>query len=337
MRTPNAAPVLAVGVVLALVTAFLSICSGYLDVPFGEVVSDLLHTLGLGGEPSRYHAVIVDLRLPRAIGGLCVGAALGASGCMLQSLLRNPIASPTVLGTAQGAGFGAMLAIALGIGHVGTLSIAFAMSLVAMLLVLALSRTKYSLPVESVVVTGMAIALLFTAMSRALIQFTRDEFALGRMNLWIGGGLWHMTWNQLAVFAPATLITLVVVLLRPRYLDLLAVGESDAQRLGLAVRRQGTLVLVLSCVLTSLAVCISGMVAFVGLIVPHAARRLVGPLHRALLPASAFLGAILVVVADTAARMAVPPQELRLTVVTSLIGVPCFLFILRALRSRRAR
>lgn len=337
MRPRHASPVLVVGTVLALAAVFFSVCSGFLDVPVGDVGADLLHGLGLGGAASRYHAVIFDLRLPRALGGLCVGGALGASGCMLQSLLRNPIASPTVLGTAQGAGFGAMLAIAFGGGHFGTLGAAFVMSMVAMLLVLALARTRHSLPVESVVVTGMAMALLFTALSRLLVQFTRDEYAIGRMNLWLGGGLWHITWNQLAVFAPLTLATLTLVLLRTRHLDLLAIGESDAQRLGLDVRRQGTLVLVLSCVLTSLAVCVAGMVAFVGLIVPHAARRLVGPLHRALLPASVCLGAILVVLADTAARTVAPPQEVPLTVVTSLIGVPCFLLILRALRARRSR
>ncbi len=337
MHTRNTSPVIVVGIVLAIATAFFSVCSGYLAVPVADVAADLLHTFGLGGAPSRHHVVIVDLRLPRAVGGLCVGSALGASGCMLQSLLRNPIASPTVLGTAQGAGFGAMLAIAFGIGHVGTLGAAFVMSMLAMLLVLALARTKHSMPVESVVVTGMAMALLFTALSRLLVQFTRDEYALGRMNLWLGGGLWHITWNQLVVFAPLTLVALCLVLLRTRHLDLLAIGESDAQRLGLAVRRQGTFVLVLSCVLTSLAVCIAGMVAFVGLIVPHAARRLVGPLHRALLPASICLGAILVVLADTVARTVAPPQEVPLTVVTSLIGVPCFLLILRALRARRSR
>lgn len=337
MSARGTLPVLAIGLALALATAFASICIGYLDVPVRDVVADLAASAGLGGARSTYHAVIVDLRLPRAIGGLCVGGALGGAGAMLQALLRNPIASPTVLGTAQAAGFGAMLAIALGLGHLGTLGIAFTASLVAVAMVLALSRTKFSLPVESVVVTGMALALLFTALSRTLMQLTRDEYALGRMNLWAGGGLWHLTWNQLAVFAPLCVVAIALAMVRPRNLDLLAIGEGDAQRLGLAVRRHGTWVLVLSCVLTSAAVCIAGMVAFVGLIVPHAARRLVGPMHRALLPASVCLGAILVVAADTVARTVLPPQELQLTVVTSLLGVPCFLLILHALRARRSR
>lgn len=337
-RSPGPLPVLLVGLLLAFAASMGSLASGVLDVPFGTVLSDLGQALGFGGAPSPHRAVIVDLRLPRVVGGLCAGAALGAAGCMLQALLRNPIASPAVLGTAQGAGFGAMVAIAL-LPASGALTFAgaFAGSFVALLLVLALSRTKHSMPVESVVVTGMAVGMLFTALSMLLRQFTRDEYVLGRMNLWVTGGLWHVTWGQLLVFGPIAVLAVAAALVRARDLDLLALGEADAQRLGLAVHRTGTAALLLSCVLTSAAVCIAGMVAFVGLIVPHVARWFVGPAHRALLPASACLGAVLLVLADLAARTIAPPQELPLTVMTSLLGVPFFLVILRTLRGRRAR
>jgi iron complex transport system permease protein len=337
MRNWSPWAVVACGLLLACGAALLSVTTGVLEIPFGTVLGDLLAAVGLGGARSAQYAVVVDLRLPRAVGGLCVGAALGTAGSLLQALLRNPIASPVVLGTAQGAGFGAMVAIALSFGHLATLGGAFAGSLGAMLLVLSMSRTRHSLPVESVVVTGMAVGLLFTALSMLLRQFTRDEYALGRMNLWVAGGLWHVTWQELVVFAPVCLFAVALVLLRARSLDLLALGESDAQRLGLDVRRVGTAALFLACVLTSGAVCIAGMVAFVGLIVPHVARWLVGPAHRLALPASTLLGATLVVLADLVARTVVPPQELPLTVMTSLLGVPFFLVILRTLQGRRAR
>jgi iron complex transport system permease protein len=336
-RSLGTAPVLGVGILLVAAVVLLSVATGYLDVPFSTVLGDLACSLGLRSEHSQHAVVIQNLRLPRAIGGACVGAALGAAGCMLQALLRNPIASPVVLGTAQASGFGAMLAISFGFGHAGTLAGAFAMSLVALVMVLGLSRTRFSLPVESVVVVGMAFGMLFTALSRLLQQLTRDEYVLGRMMLWAGGGLWHTTWSQLLVFAPVCLLAIGTVLLRARNLDLLALGEADAHRLGLAVKRNGIFTLVLACVLTSAAICIGGMVAFVGLIVPHAARWIVGPMHRALLPASTALGAVLVVLADMLARTIAPPQELPLTVMTSLIGVPFFLVILRSLRAKRAR
>lgn len=334
-RPPRALPVMAVGAILVLLTAVASLAFGITEIPLATALADVLQWLGLGGATSENHIVIVDLRLPRAVGACCVGGALGTAGCMLQALLRNPLASPTVIGTAQGAMFGAMLAIALGLPHAGTLGASFLMSIAAVALVLTMARTRRSLPVESVVITGMAVALMFMALARLLVALTRDEYALGRMTQWLTGGLWHVNWTQLALLAPLCVVTIAAACLAGRWLDLLALGEADAQRLGLRVHRIGTLVLVASCVLTSLAICIGGMVAFVGLIVPHAARRIVGPAHAALVPASACLGAMLVVGTDTVARTALPPQELPLTVVTSLVGVPCFLLLLRAIRNRR--
>jgi iron complex transport system permease protein len=203
-----------------------------------------------------------------------------------------------------------------------------------MALVLGMARSRAVLPVESVVLTGMAVGMAFTAGTLLVRTLCRDEYALGRMGLWATGGLWHVDGTQLAVFAPLCVATLVVSSFGTRHLDLLALGEADAHRLGLDVTRAGTRVLLLSCALTSLAVCIGGMVAFVGLVVPHAARRIVGPTHRVLFPTSLCLGAALVVAADCTARTAVPPQEIPLTVVTSLLGVPAFLLLLRSLRAR---
>ncbi|MEZ5967118.1 MAG: iron ABC transporter permease [Planctomycetota bacterium] len=335
LRPPRTWPVAVTGGALLALVALASVGFGIIAVPWSTVAGDLLAAVGLGGAASDDHIVIVNLRLPRALGASCVGGALGTAGCMLQALLRNPLASPTVIGTAQGAMFGAVLAIALGLSRAGTLATSFTMSVGAVTLVLGMARTRRALPVESVVVTGMAVALMFMALARLLLAVTRDEYALGRMTQWLAGGLWHANWDELRMLAPLTVIGVVVACACARSLDLLALGEADAHRLGLRVRRVGTVVLVGSCVLTSLAICIGGMVAFVGLIVPHACRRLVGPTHAVLLPASASLGAMLVVVTDTVARTAVPPQELPLTVVTSLVGVPSFLVILRALRGRR--
>jgi len=327
--------VVATGGILTVLAAAASLGIGVVHIPLAEVARALFDLFTPGRPASTNYTLVAEMRLPRAVGALCVGASLGTAGCMLQSLLRNPLASPFVIGTAQGAGFGAVLAIFLRLPYVATLSFAFVMSVVAAFLVLSLARTQRSLPVESVVLTGLSISLLFGALIGLVRFMAHDEGILGRIALWILGGLWQVTWAPLALMGPLALVTVVGACFLWRHLDLLALGEADAQRLGLRVKRAGTLVLLLSCVMTSLAICIGGVVAFVGLIVPHAARRLVGPAHSALMPACAFLGGILVIATDTVARTAVPPQELPLGVVTSLIGVPSFLLILRSLRARR--
>jgi iron complex transport system permease protein len=328
--------VIVAGAAAALAAAALSLAVGVIHVPFGEVLrvlGELFSPPPPGGE-SIDHTLVADMRLPRAVGALCVGAALGTAGCMLQALLRNPLASPSVIGTAQAAAFGKVLAVLIGLPYLGTISLSFALAVGGALLVLVLARTRTGLPAISVVLMGLNVSLLFAALTGLVVFLSRDEGQLSRMALMLLGGLWQVSWTPLAVIAPLTALTVAISLLFGRQLDLLALGETDAKRLGVNVETTGTIVLLTSCLLTSLAVCLAGVVAFVGLVVPHAARRLVGPAHAALLPASAFLGAILVVLTDTLARSVVPPNELPLGVVTSLIGVPCFLLVVRSLRSR---
>jgi iron complex transport system permease protein len=329
--------VVVVGAALALTVALASLTLGISDVSGSEILRALGEIFSpTAGPTSTSHTLIVDVRLPRAVGALCAGGALGAAGCMLQALLRNPLASPFVIGTSQAAMFGAVLGIAFEMTHLQTLSVAFVTAMAGGLLVVALARTQRGLPTDSVVLTGLSISLLFGAMTGLVRALDRDEGQTGRMALWMLGGLWQTKWDSLTVIAPLTVVTIAASFLLARRLDLLALGESDAQRLGVRVDRTGTLVLLVSCLLTALAVCVAGIVAFVGLIVPHAARRVLGPGHAALLPASAFLGGIFVVMTDTAARTVAPPQELPLAVITSLVGVPCFLVLMRKMRARRS-
>lgn len=327
---------IAVGLVAACAVALASLTVGVAGVTIPDVLRALTHAGNSAESRTMADTVILDMRLPRAVGALCAGASLGAAGCMLQALLRNPLASPFVIGTSQAAAFGAVVAICFEMTHLGILGVAFVAALCGGLLVVALARTQRGLPTDSVVLTGLSISLLFGALTGLVRALNRDEGQTGRMALWMLGGLWQITWKPLAIIAPITVVAVAASFLLARRLDLLALGESDAQRLGVRVDRTGTLVLVASCLLTALAVCVAGIVAFVGLIVPHAARKLLGPSHAALLPACAFLGGIFVVLTDTAARTVAPPQELPLAVLTSLIGVPCFLFIMRSMRARRS-
>ncbi|MCB9909069.1 MAG: iron ABC transporter permease [Planctomycetes bacterium] len=312
----------------AMLALLLSLGIGIIHVPYGEVVQVLL---GQGDSASLHRTLILEMRLPRAVGALVVGAGLGAAGCMLQALLRDPLASPTMIGTAQASGFGRVLGVFLGMGYLGSVALSFVMAVTGTMIVLLIARSRRGFPAQTVLLAGVNVGMLFAALIGLLQYISRDEGQLSRMVLMLLGGLWQVTWGPLAWIGPITAVVVGMALLLGRNLDLLALGEEDARRLGQHARGVGTLVLVLACLLTSLAVSIAGVIAFVGLVVPHAARRIVGPIHGALLPASAILGGLLVLATDCIARVAVPPNELPLGVLTSLIGVPSFLFILRSM------
>lgn len=312
------APVVLVGLAASAVVSFGSLFVGPTWLSLGD------------------WGLIADLRLPRIVAALAVGGALGAAGCMFQAVLRNPLASPSVIGTSAAAGFGAVVAIFLRLPYLGGLALSFAAAVGSALLVLVLARTRRGLATDSVVLTGLAVALLFAALTGLVEYLSEDAAQLSRMVVWLLGGLWQVRWGPVAVLAPVTVVALAASFLFVRDLDLLSLGENDALRLGLRVGRQRTVILVIACLLTSLAVSLAGVVAFVGLVVPHAARRVLGPSHAVLLPASVFLGGIFVVAADSIARTASAPNELPLGVVTSIVGVPFFLVIMRARAGRGA-
>jgi len=253
---------------------------------------------------------------------------------MLQALLRDALASPTIIGTAQASGFGRVLGVFLGFSYHGSVALSFAMAVIGTLIVLAISRSRRGFPAQTVLLTGVNVGMLFAALIGLVQYLSRDEGQLSRMVLMLLGGLWQVTWEPLRLIAPVIAVVVAAALLLGRHLDLLALGEQDARRLGLHTRSVGMVVLLLSCLLTSLAVSIAGVIAFVGLVVPHAARRLVGPVHGVLLPASALLGGLMVLATDCIARTAAPPSELPLGVLTSLIGVPCFLVVMRSMARR---
>ncbi len=330
MRRPLV--VIVVGLALCALTLAVSLGVGVLPVAPREIVDVLA---GRGGD-SLARTLVLDMRLPRGVGALCVGCALGTAGCLLQALLRDPLASPSMIGTAQASGFGRVLGVYLGASFGLSVLLSFAMATLGTLLVLAIARSRRGFPSQVVLLTGINVGLLFAALIGLVQYASRDEGQLSRMVLLLLGGLWQVTWEPLAPIAPLVLLGVALAIVWARRLDLFALGEASADRLGLSTRTAGPGVLVLACLLTSLAVSIAGVIAFVGLIVPHAARRLVGPAHARLVPASAALGGVLVLAIDCVARSVVPPNELPLGVLTSLVGVPFFLFLLHAMARRGA-
>jgi iron complex transport system permease protein len=282
-------------------------------------------------DPSAPAATIVrGLRLPRVTLGFLVGGSLAVSGAVLQAMIRNPLADPYLLGISGGAAIAAVVVIALGLTGAWTLPLAaFAGALLALGLVYRLSLVQgrrldpHVLLLAGVVVSAFTGALVSAVLTLSEAAQLRDAF------LWLLGGLSGASWRAVGVFLAYSLVPLAVLARQGRGLDLLALGDDAAQHLGVdpqSVRRTAYLATGL---LTAAAVATCGMIGFVGLVVPHAIRRLWGPLHLALLPSAFLLGGAFLVLADAVARSLAPPIELPVGVVTSLVGVPLFAVLLR--------
>lgn len=275
-------------------------------------------------------AIVRDLRLPRILLAFLVGGSLSVVGASLQALLRNPLADPYLLGLSGGAGLGAVVAIAINPGWPWAVpAAAFAGAAGAIALVYRLSVVSGRrldprvLLLAGVVVGSFAGAIMTTVASLS------EAAELKRAFLWLLGGFGAASWSALAVFAVYAALPLLVLLLSGRALDLLALGEESAKHLGADVERNKRIVYIATSLLTAASVAVCGMVGFVGLVVPHAVRRIWTPMHRELLPIVFFLGGAFLVLADGLARTIVRPLELPVGAVTAIVGVPLFAILLR--------
>ena len=325
MRTVTVFALLAVALV---VSATAGILVGAVFIAPGDVLSALLGAEGTNG------TIIRELRLPRVLGAALVGGALAASGALLQGMLRNPLADPFVTGTSAGASLGAVLAVALGLEPVIVPLAAFAGALGAIVLVWRLARLGGRTTVLTVLLAGVVL----TSFAGALVTFilvSSDRLALRLRAVlgWLQGGISVISWSELAVVAVVVAIGVVgAVLLAPR-VDAYAFGEETAAALGVDLDRTTAAVLATTALLTGAAVAIAGLIGFVGLVIPHALRFLLGATHRRLIIASIPAGAITLVLADLGARTALAPAELPVGVITGIVGAPFFLALL--VRSRR--
>jgi len=308
----------------ALGAVLLGLLVGATPIAPGAVWAGLL-------DPESPAATIVrDLRVPRVLLAFAVGGGLGLSGAGLQALVRNPLADPYLLGLSGGAGLGAVGAIAFaGDAPWAVPAAAFAGALGAIALVYRLSVVAGRrldpriLLLAGVVVGAFAAAIMAAIITLAPATQLRNAF------LWLLGGFGAASWDSLAVYAAYAALPVVLLVRSARRLDLLSLGEEPAQFLGADIERTKRLVYFAASLLTAAGVAVSGIIGFVGLVVPHAMRRLVGPLHLTLLPAVFLASGTFLVLADAIARAALPPLELPVGVVTALVGVPLFALLLR--------
>ncbi len=339
-RAPGRAryAVLVAALTLALAAAgAAALTYGSVRIPPAEVFDILT---GRAEGPSPYRTIVMDVRMPRVLLGAAVGAGLAVIGTALQALVRNPLADPFLLGVSSGASAGAVGVIVLGwgAGLAVTVTIpaaSFAGALLALVVVYALAREPGGgFTTGRLVLAGVAVSYILSALTSLILVVSARADHLQEVLYWTLGGLGSARWDTLAV--PLTVLALgtAVLLTLARPLDLLLVGEEGATVLGLDTARFRAGVFVLASLLTGVLVAHSGAIGFVGLMVPHAARMLVGAGHRALLPVAALMGAVFLVVADLAARTVAAPQDIPVGVLTALTGGPFFLWQLRRGRAR---
>lgn len=312
----------------------IGVSVGAVNLGITDVFAGLARTFA-GGAQDQAALIVGQIRLPRVLLAALMGAVLGMSGAATQGLFRNPLADPSLIGVTAGASLGAALAIVLGGNMLGGYSAltavsigAFAGGAIAVLFVYRLATGSSGTSVSTMLLAGIAITALAGALG-SLMEFRADNDMLRRISLWKMGGMDGASYPRLIV---AGVVSASLLMALPRYsdtLNALLLGESEARHLGIDVDRAKIALITWVAIGVGTSVALVGTIAFVGLVVPHIVRMLVGPDHRVLLPASALAGAILLVVADTLSRIVIAPTELPVGIITAIIGVPFFVSLLR--------
>ncbi|WP_087002917.1 iron ABC transporter permease [Gulosibacter sp. 10] len=324
---------------VALIAACLaSGMIGQLFIPPQEVLGFFLNSIGIHWIDGPSHefgaAALAEVRFPRLVLTVFVGAALAVGGVLMQGIFGNPLAEPGSVGVSSGAAVGASFSILFGFTFLGpftTPAFAFAAGLITTFLVYMLSRTGGRTEVITLILTGVAVNAVCGALI-AFITFRAPTQAREQIVFWQMGSLNGSRWEQVMLVGPLIIIGIVLSVLLARQLDLLSLGEKAARHVGVNVERLRVLVMVYVALLVSSAVAFAGIIAFVGLVVPHIIRMIIGPAHRALLIASVLGGALLLTIADLAARTLVEFADLPIGMLTSLVGGPFFFYLIRASR-----
>ncbi|MCF2706952.1 iron ABC transporter permease [Arcanobacterium haemolyticum] len=329
-------------IVVLLASVVLSAAIGQYHIGVLDVLRAIGSKVSLGEGPADPVAVstLWSIRFPRIVLGIFVGAALAVAGTVMQSVFSNPLAEPGIVGVSAGASVGASLAMVMAPAALGGFSVpvaAFVSGLIAVALVYVLSRSGGKAEVLTLVLTGIAVAAVCTAVT-SMATYVAPTTARDQIVFWQMGSLNAASWTQVGTVGVVVVVGLVWAVLIAKNLDTLALGERAAGHVGVNVHALRVSAIVLCALLTSAAVAYAGVIAFVGLIVPHVLRLAIGPLNRFLIPASALGGALLITLSDLTARNLIPFADLPIGIFTALVGGPTFFVLLRTkLRSGRVR
>ncbi len=328
--------IMVAGAVLTLIVALMSICIGQTKVmgPF-EALGYLFSAIGKGGEGLTSDEVLIySSRLPRTVAAIGVGLGLSVAGAAYQAIIRNPLVDPYIMGVSAGSGTFAIAVIAFGFTFFGLVSahspyltalsaavgglLAFGLT---MLVAIRAGRTT-----NAYVLSGVVVGLLFSAIQTVLIKFSNDK--IQNAMSWLFGSFANVRMDEAFLIVVGVAVLSVLILRKSRELNLVLLGEDQAEQMGLNVKKFNMVMLILASVLASICVAFVGIIGFVGLVVPHFCRMVFGGDHRLMLPASMMFGGVLMVLADLVARMAMEVQELPVGAITTLIGVPVFAYLL---------
>lgn len=324
---------------LVVTVSFLSLNSGAIETSFAETLTAIGHLLGMNQDAGseRLAMILSQIRLPRLLLGMLAGGGLALSGAVMQALFRNPMADPGLLGVSSGAAFGAVLTIVLGVsllpglftlmGNWLLLVMAFGGSLVSLLLVYRLARINNRTDIPTMLLAGVAMNAI-TGSLIGLLSYIASDTELRDLIFWSLGSLEVTDWNKLIVASIVIAPACGVMLVYSGALNANLLGENEARHLGFDIEKLKTRLIVLVSLVVGVIVAMSGIIGFVGLVVPHLLRLVVGPDHRLLLPASALFGAGLLVLADIVARTMVAPAEVPIGIITAVLGGPLFLWLL---------
>lgn len=329
---------------LLLVMAVWSISTGSADISFVTVwqiiaakIPGLTSLMDLSSWNNAEETIVWQIRLPRVFLAAMVGMGLAVAGVAFQGVLRNPLADPYILGVSSGAAFGAALVILLGWqqGWFGAWTlpiIAFASAMMTLLIVYRLALIRHKIEIETILLAGVVVQAFVGAALSFMLAISNER--MQQIVFWLLGSLALSQWEYGWVVAPLVIAGSLIIWLYTRELNIIALGEESAYHVGVAVDRIRILLLVMASLITAAAVSVSGTIGFIGMIVPHIARLLVGSDHRVLLPVSAVLGASLLIVADTMARSLMDPRELPIGVITAFLGAPFFAYLLRKRKNK---
>jgi len=332
--------IIAALIVALIITIIVSLNIGYASISFPEIlkiigkqIPFLNGSINSASLSPINEAIILQIRLPRVLAGALVGAGLAAAGVIYQGIFRNPMADSYLLGASAGASLGYTVAVlyftsALSLVGLGTAQIfAFIFALLTVFVVLSISRVGSKIPTTTLLLSGI-VANIFLLAIETILEL-RSGRALTGIVAWLAGGFSNIVWVQVWAVTPFVLIGIAITYFFTRDLNMLSMGDETAQHLGVNTERVRQFLLVIASFITAAAVAVSGVIGFVGLIIPHMTRLIIGPDHRILLPASAIVGAIFLVICDAGARVATGASELPVGIITALVGTPFFIYLLR--------
>jgi iron complex transport system permease protein len=309
---------------LSIATALISLKIGSVSFTFGEIIEAVFTK----SESAILNQIVFELRLPRIILAFAVGGGLSIAGAVFQSILMNPLAEPFILGVSSGGTFGALLSISLGLAFIGQQFFAFLGALFVIITVFAIGKRRGVIDPTTMLLSGVMIGAFFSALIMLLMTFIDSSFRTALF--WLLGNLSLADTNHVYTIFPITLLTALILTMLSNKLNILSLGDDTAQHLGIASSRLRITTYLLTSLLVGMIVSVSGIIGFVGLLIPHLCRILFGFDNRIIIPASFFIGAIFMMLADNLARIIISPAELPVGVITAFLGAPLFIYLLKS-------